>query len=176
MTREEKNQVIENLKAELEANANFYLTDLSEMTVERTNALRRAFHGQGIRITMVKNALLKKAMERAEGRNFSELLDTLKGSTSILYTESGSAPAKLIQEFRKKQKSEKPLLKAAFVEECAYIGDSQLSALASIKSKNDLIGDVIGLLQTPSRNVIGALQSGGGKLAGIVKTLSERPE
>lgn len=175
MTREEKNQVIENLKGDLEKGSNFYLTDISAMTVEDTNNLRRLFHAEGVRITVVKNALLKKAMEKAEGRNFSELLGTLKGSTSILYTESGSMPAKVIQAYRKKNKSEKPLVKAAFIEECAYIGD-QLDVLASIKSKNDLIADVIALLQSPSKNVIGALQSGSGKIAGIVKTLSERPE
>ena len=112
-------------------------------------------------------------MEQAEGRDFQELIGTLKGSTAILYTESGSAPAKLIKTFRKK--NPKPLVKAAFVEECAYIGD-QLDSLASIKSKNDLIADVIALLQSPAKNVVGALQSGGNKLSGIVKTLSERPE
>ncbi|MCX6182508.1 MAG: 50S ribosomal protein L10 [Bacteroidetes bacterium] len=175
MTREEKNQVIDNLKADLEKGSNFYLTDISAMTVEDTNNLRRLFHAEGVRITVVKNALLKKAMEKTEGRNFSELIGTLKGSTSILYTESGSMPAKVIQAYRKKNKSQKPLVKAAFIEECAYIGD-QLDVLASIKSKNDLIADVIALLQSPSKNLIGALQSGGGKIAGIVKTLSERPE
>jgi large subunit ribosomal protein L10 len=173
MTKEEKNQVILNLKGQLEANPNFYLTDMSSMTVEATNSLRRLFHEQGIRIHVVKNSLLKKAMERAEGRDFQELIPTLKGSTAILYTESGSMPAKVIKSFRKK--NPKPLVKAAFVEECAYIGD-QLDALASIKSKNDLIADLIALLQSPAKNVVGALQSGGNKLSGIVKTLSERPE
>ncbi len=173
MTREEKNQVIENLKGQLESNPNFYLTDMSAMTVEDTNSLRRLFHEQGIRIHVVKNSLLKKAMERTEGRDFQELIPTLKGSTAILYTELGNTPAKVIQKFRKK--NPKPLVKAAFVEECAYIGD-QLDVLASIKSKNDLIGDLIALLQSPAKNVVGALQSGGNKLSGIVKTLSERPE
>jgi large subunit ribosomal protein L10 len=121
---------------------------------------------------VVKNSLLKKAMERSEGKDYQPLFGSLKGSTAIMFSEVGSDPAKLIKEFR--VKNDKPVLKAAFVEECAYIGDNQLEVLASIKSKNELIGDIVGLLQSPAKNVISALKSSGGKLAGIVKTLSEK--
>jgi large subunit ribosomal protein L10 len=122
---------------------------------------------------MVKNTLLKKAFERLE-MDCSPLYPTLKGSTSVMFTESVNEPAKLIKEFRKK--SDRPILKAAFVEESFYIGDSQIDALIAIKTKNEVIGDIIGLLQSPAKNVISALKSSGGKIAGIVKTLSERPE
>jgi len=120
---------------------------------------------------MVKNTLLKKAMERAE-KDYDSLYDTLKGSTSIMFAEAGNAPAKLIKEFRKTSK--RPILKGAFVEETCYLGDNQLDFLINIKSKNELIGDIIAMLQSPAKNVISALQSGSGTLAGIVKTLSEK--
>lgn len=171
MTKAEKNQVIDRLSVQLGENPHFYLADVSELTVEDSNSLRGVFHEQGIRIEVVKNTLLKKAMEKAEG-DYSELYDTLVGNTSIMFTETGNAPAKLIKKFRKKHA--KPLLKAAFVEESVYLGDDQLDALAALKSKNELIAEVIALLQSPANNVVGALQSGGGKLAGILKTLSEK--
>jgi large subunit ribosomal protein L10 len=120
---------------------------------------------------VVKNTLLMKAMERS-GKNYGELYGSLAGTTAVMFCEVGNVPAKLIKEFRKT--GDKPQLKAAFVEECAYLGDNQLDALVAIKSKNELLGDIIGLLQSPAKNVISALQSGGGKIAGIVKTLSER--
>lgn len=172
MTKEEKNQVIENLSVKLTDNPHFYLTDISDLTVEDSNSLRGVFHKEGIRIEVVKNTLLKKAMEKAEGKDLSELYDLLTGATSIMFTETGNVPAKLIQKFRKKYP--KPLLKAAFVEESIYIGDEQIDALAALKSKNELIADVIALLQSPANNVVGALQSGGGQIAGILKTLSEK--
>jgi large subunit ribosomal protein L10 len=124
---------------------------------------------------VVKNTLLKLAMERSTEKEYSPLYETLKGSTAILFSEVGADPAKLIQEFRKKG-NEKPLLKSAFVEQSVYIGDDQLSVLASIKSKDEVIGDIITILQSPAKNVISALKSSGGTLAGIVKTLSEKSE
>lgn len=172
MRKEEKTQVIEDLVGKLESNPNFYLTDISSLTVAKTNDLRRACFGKKISLLVVKNSLLKKAMERKEA--YRELIPALKGNTAVMFCESGSAPAKLIKEFRKK--NQKPVLKGAFIEESVYIGDNMLETLASIKSKNELIGDVIGLLQSPAKNVVSALQSGKNKLAGIVKTLSEKPE
>jgi large subunit ribosomal protein L10 len=127
---------------------------------------------KNIKMLVVKNSLLKKAMERSTAKDYQSLIGTLKGSTAIMFSEVGSDPAKLIKEFRKG--GDRPLLKSAFVEECAYVGDDQLDALASIKTKNEMIGEIIGLLQSPAKNVVSALQSGGGKLAGIVKTLSEK--
>lgn len=172
MTKEEKNQVIERMSEKLAQNEHFYLTDISELTVEDSNRLRGVFHEKGIQIEVVKNTLLKKAMERVEGKDFSELYNLLSGPTSIMFTEVGNEPAKLIKSFRKQ--SPKPILKAAYVEECVYVGDNQVDRLISLKSKNELIADIIALLQSPAKNVVGGLQSGGGKLAGILKTLSEK--
>lgn len=174
MKKEEKNLVIEDLKGKLAENPNFYLADTSALTAEKTSKLRRACFERKISMLVVKNTLLKKAMERTEGRDYKELLGTVKGTTAIMFCQSGSEPAKLIKEFRKT--GDKPILKSAFVEETVYVGDNQLDFLSAIKSKNELIGDIIGLLQSPAKNVVSALQSGKSKLAGIVKTLSERPE
>jgi large subunit ribosomal protein L10 len=177
MNREEKNAMIEELVQELNENPNFYLTDTSSLTVEKTNNLRRACFNKHIKMRVVKNSLLQKAMEKT-GRNYSELFPALAGTTAVMFTASGSEPAKLIKQFRKDNPKggDRPVLKAAFVEESTYLGDNQLDTLASIKSKNELIGDIIGLLQSPAKNVVSALQSGKNKLAGIVKTLSEKPE
>lgn len=175
MTKEEKTQVIDELAEKLASNPHFYLTDISALTSEKTSKLRRMCFNKNIGLLVVKNTLLQKAMEKSEGKDYSELFTTLKGSTAVMFSESSSEPAKLIKEFRA-QGNDKPVLKAAFVEESAYVGHDQLDALAAIKSKNELIGDLIALLQSPAKNVISALQSGGNKLSGIVKTLSERPE
>ena len=174
MKKEEKTEVIDSLVKQLADNSHFYLTDVASLTAEKTSQLRRLCFNKNIKMLVVKNSLLKKAMERSEGKDYEQLLGSLKGSTAIMFSEVGSDPAKLIKEFR--IKNDKPLLKAAFVEECAYVGDNQLDTLASIKSKNELIGDIVGLLQSPAKNVISALKSSGGKLAGIVKTLSEKSE
>lgn len=171
MTREEKSQVIEALTTQLTDKNIIYLTDISGLNASDTSNLRRECFKANIKLAVVKNTLLEKAMEKSD-KNFGELLSILKGNTSIMYSDIGNAPAKLIKEFRRK--SNKPLLKGAFIEEAIYIGDDQLDALVSIKSKEELIGDVIGLLQSPAKNVIGALQSGGQKLSGILKTLSEK--
>lgn len=171
MTREEKAQVIQELTTQLAENATIYLADISGLNAQSTSDLRRAAFKANIKLNVVKNTLLAKAME-ASDKDFGDLSTVLKGNTSIMIAEESSAPAKLIKNFRKK--SEKPLLKGAYIEEEVYIGDEQLDALVAIKSKEELIGDVIALLQSPAKNVISGLKSGGGKLAGILQTLSER--
>ncbi|NRA93865.1 MAG: 50S ribosomal protein L10 [Psychroserpens sp.] len=171
MTREEKSQVIEELTAQLAENTNIYLTDISGLNAGNTSDLRRACFKADVRLNVVKNTLLTKAMEASE-KDFGELPTVLKGNTSVMYSETGNAPAKVIKAFRKK--SEKPLLKGAFIEEAIYIGDEQLDTLVDIKSREELIGEIVTLLQSPAKNVISALKSGGGTLAGIVKTLSEK--
>lgn len=171
MTREEKSQVIEDLTAQLAESANIYLADISGLDAASTSNLRRACFKANIKLAVVKNTLLAKAMESSD-KDFGDLPSTLKGNTSVMYSETGNAPAKVIKDFRKK--SNKPLLKGAFIEEAIFIGDEQLDTLVEIKSKEEVIGDIIGLLQSPAKNVISALQSGGGKLAGILKTLSEK--
>nr|WP_321231202.1 50S ribosomal protein L10 [uncultured Psychroserpens sp.] len=171
MTREEKSQVIEELTAQLADNANIYLADISGLNAGNTSDLRRACFKANVQLNVVKNTLLTKAME-ASDRDFGELPSVLKGNTSVMYSETGNAPAKVIKNFRKK--SDKPVLKGAFIEEAVYIGDDQLDMLVDIKSKEELIGDIIGLLQSPAKNVISALKSSGGTIAGILKTLSEK--
>ncbi|MGB5319086.1 50S ribosomal protein L10 [Eudoraea sp.] len=171
MTREEKATVIEDLTAQLADNSTIYLTDISGLDAVATSALRRACFKADIRLSVVKNTLLAKAME-ASDKEFGELPETLKGNTSLMFSETGNGPAKLIKTFRKKSK--KPLLKGAFVEEAVYVGDENLDTLVNIKSKEEMIGEIITLLQSPAKNVISGLKSGGGKLAGILKTLSEK--
>jgi large subunit ribosomal protein L10 len=171
MTREEKSQVIEELTAQLADNTNIYLADISGLNASTTSNLRRACFKANIKLSVVKNTLLEKAME-ASDKDFGDLPSVLKGNTSVMYSETGNAPAKVIKEFRKK--SEKPLLKGAFIEESIYIGDNLLDALVDIKSREELIGEIVTLLQSPAKNVISALKSSGGTIAGIVKTLSER--
>ncbi|UCD60820.1 MAG: 50S ribosomal protein L10 [Flavobacteriaceae bacterium] len=171
MTKEEKAIVIEDLTAQLADNSTIYLADISGLDALATSALRRACFKANIKLSVVKNTLLAKAMEASE-KEFGELPETLKGNTSLMFSETGNGPAKLIKSFRKK--SEKPLLKGAFVEEAIYVGDENLDTLVNIKSKEEVIGDIIALLQSPAKNVISGLQSGGGKLAGILKTLSEK--
>nr|WP_299000909.1 50S ribosomal protein L10 [uncultured Allomuricauda sp.] len=171
MTREEKAIVIEDLTAQLADNANIYLADISGLDAVDTSNLRRACFKANIKLAVVKNTLLAKAME-ASDKEFGELPEVLKGNTSLMLSETGNAPAKLIKNFRKK--SDKPVLKGAFIEEAVYVGDENLDALVNIKSKEEVIGDIIGLLQSPAKNVISGLKSGGGKLAGILKTLSEK--
>jgi large subunit ribosomal protein L10 len=172
MTKEEKAKYIDELAAELSQAGIFYLADTSEMTVETINQLRRRCFQSDIRLKVVKNTLLQKAMERVEGRDYSELSQVLSGPTSIMFAEVGNLPARIIKDFRKK--SEKPLLKGAFIDEAIFIGDNQLEALTTLKSKEELVGEIIGLLQSPAKNVISALKGQGGKIAGILKTLEER--
>lgn len=174
MTKDQKIQEINDIAGALNDAAVLYVTDTSEMTVATVNDLRRACFNKGISLKVVKNTLLKRAMDSIEGKDYSELYDVLKGGTAIMISDVGNAPAKLIQEFRKK--SEKPILKGAWIEEAVFVGDDQLKALAEIKSKEELIGEIIGLLQSPAKNVISALQSGGNTIAGLVKTLSEKEQ
>ncbi|GGZ47847.1 MULTISPECIES: 50S ribosomal protein L10 [Mesonia] len=171
MTREEKSQVIKDLTAQLADTSTIYLADISGLDAGTTSNLRRACFKANVKLSVVKNTLLAKAMEAAE-KDFGDLPSTLKGNTSIMIAETGNAPAKVIKEFRKK--NEKPILKGAFIDEAIYVGDEYLEALSNIKSKEEVIGDIIGLLQSPTKNVISALKSSGGKIAGILKTLSEK--
>jgi len=171
MTREEKANIIQSIKTDLDASSSIYITDCSGLDAITTSKLRRACFKSNIRLSIVKNTLLTRAMDEGD-KDFGELKSVLKGNTALMYSEVGNAPAKVIKDFRKK--SEKPILKGAFVEESIYIGDDQLNLLADIKSKDELIGEVIGLLQSPAKNVISALTSSKGKIAGLVKTLSEK--
>ncbi|MBG7630827.1 MAG: 50S ribosomal protein L10 [Bacteroidetes bacterium] len=173
MTREEKSQVIEDLTAKLTEGTTIYLADISGLNALQTSNLRRACFKANIKLAVVKNSLLEKAMEKSD-KDFGELPSTLKGNTSIMMSDTGNAPAKLIKEFQKKSKSDKPLLKGAYVEEAIFVGEDQLNILVNIKSKEELIGEIITILQSPAKNVVSALQSGGNKLSGILKTLSEK--
>ena len=174
MTKEQKQSMIDDLSKSLDDNSVIYITDISELDAAATSALRRQCFAKNIKLSVVKNTLLKKAMENVQGKDFTELYDILPGPTAIMLSDTGNLPAKLIKDFRKK--NDKPVLKGAFVEESIYIGDDQLNLLADIKSKDELIGEVIGLLQSPAKNVISSLQSSTNKLSGIVKALSEKKE
>lgn|ERR1711862_49934 len=173
MTKEEKNQAIDALVADLDANANFYLADISNLDAEQTYKLRASAHKKSVGLKVVKNTLLRKALERAEGE-FEELYGILKGNTSIMFSETGNAPAKLIKEMRKK--GDRPILKGAWVGESIYLGDENVAVLENIKSKEELIGEVITLLQSPAKNVISGLQTPGRNIAGILQTLAEKAE
>ena len=172
MNREQKAQYIDNLTAELKEAGVLYLADTSQLSVEKINDLRARCFKNNVSLRVVKNTLLAKAIERVEEKNLGELIGVLSGPTSIMFAEVGNAPAKIIKDFRKN--AERPILKAAYVEESVYIGDQNLEALTAIKSKDELIGDIIALLQSPAKNVISGLKGQGGKIAGILKTLSER--
>jgi large subunit ribosomal protein L10 len=172
MNKDQKAQYIEDLAQDLSKANIFYLADTAALTVETINQLRRRCFQQNIELRVVKNTLLAKAMAKVEGRNYENLASVLSGPTSIMFAEVGNAPAKLIKDFRKK--NDKPVLKGAYIEEAIFIGDNQLDMLEAIKSREELIGDIIGLLQSPAKNVISGLTSGGAKIAGILKTLEER--
>lgn len=172
MTRQEKQEIVKNLSAKLDESGVFYLADISELDAEASTKLRRLAHKREVSLNVVKNTLLKKALESAEG-SYDEFYEVLKGNTSIMFAEVGNAPAKLIKDFRKN--SNRPILKGAFIDEAIYIGDDQIDALASMKSKEEVIADIIALLQSPAKNVVSALKSsGGGTIAGLVKALGER--
>lgn len=171
MTREEKSVAINEILDVLKSNQNIYLTDISGLNALETSNLRRMCFKAGVKLSVVKNTLLEKAMDDSE-KDFGELKETLNGNTSVMIAEVSSAPAKVIKNFRKK--SERPILKGAMIEEDIYIGDDQLETLFAIKSKEELIGDIIMLLQSPAKNVISALSSSGGKLLGIIQTLSNK--
>ncbi len=172
MTKEEKRVVIDSLAEQLQAYPHFYIADIEALNAEQTAALRRKCFESNVKLVVAKNTLLIKALEKTEKAD-ADLVKVLEGSTSIMFTNVAKAPAVLIKDFRKT--SDKPVLKAAYAQECVYIGDNQLDALCNIKSKEELIGDIIALLQSPAKNVISALQANAGqKIAGIVKTLESR--
>jgi large subunit ribosomal protein L10 len=171
MRKEEKQEVVLALAEQIKEYGNFYITDTSDLTVAKVNAIRRKCFENDIVIQVAKNTLIRKAME-AVGGDFEPLYDVLKGSSSVMFSKSGNAPAKLIKQLRKA--GDKPVLKAAYIDSSIFIGDNQLDTLVNLKSKEQLVADVIALLQSPAKNVLSGLQSGGNKLAGIVKTLQER--
>jgi len=171
MRREDKNAIIESLAEKLKEYGHFYLTDTAQLNAADTSELRRKCYENDIKLVVVKNTLLKRALQQAAG-DFEELFPVLKNTTSIMFTQSGNVPAKLIKEFRKKR--DKPVLKGAYVQESIYIGDNQLDALVAVKTKDELVGDIIMLLQSPVNNVISALKSGGNTIHGVLETLSKK--
>lgn len=179
-TRAEKDAAILELVEDIKSTNVLYLADASALNSEATANLRRACFNGGVRMKVVKNTLLQKAMERIEDKDYSALFPTLAGQTALMMSEKGNAPAKLIQDFRKKHPAAKnvtpkPQLKSAWIDEAVFIGDDQIAMLANLKGKEELIGEIITLLQSPIKNVIGSLQGGGGqKIAGLVKALEER--
>lgn len=173
MKKEDKSAIISQLESTISEYAHFYLADIAGLNAAQTSELRRVCYKQDVKLVVVKNTLLKKALDNS-GVDFSELYGSLKGETSLMLSNTGNVPAKLIQEFSKANKNKKPVLKAAYVEESFYIGENQLEALIHVKSKNELIADVIALLQSPAKNVVSALQSGGNTIHGVLKTLAER--
>ena len=172
MNKEEKVKVVEELKGQLNDCKSIYLTDIAGLDAMQTSKLRRECFNSNVKLSVVKNTFLERAMSESE-TDFGELKDLLKGNTTIMLSESGNSPAKVIKKFRKD--GEKPILKGAFVDEAIYIGDDQIEALFNLKSKEEVIGEIITLLQSPAKNVISALKSSSGKIAGLVKTLSENP-
>ncbi|SDB81918.1 50S ribosomal protein L10 [Williamwhitmania taraxaci] len=171
MRKEDKGKIIESLAEQIQGSAHFYLADIGDLNAAKTAELRRKCFEQEIKLVVVKNTLLQKAFEKINFEH-TEIFTVLNGSTSIMFSNSGNGPAKLIKDFAIKNK--KPVLKAAFVEQSVYIGAENLDTLISIKSKNELVADIILMLQTPAKNVISALQSGERQLTGVVKTLSEK--
>ncbi len=171
MKSSEKASVIDSLVEQINASNHFYLADISTLNAEKTSDLRRICFKQNVKLVVVKNTLLRKAIERSD-KQADELYDVLKGNTSIMFTEQGNVPAKLIKEFRKK--NDRPILKGAYVEESVYVGDDQLDALVALKTKNELIAEVVALLKSPMQTVLSQLQSGGNILHGVLQTLEER--
>jgi large subunit ribosomal protein L10 len=173
MTRDEKAVVLEDLKQKFAESSFFYVADTTTMTVDKVNKLRRSFFENNIQMVVVKNKIALKALEAADpGKNFSAIYPAFKGTSAVLFTQTANLPARLIETFRKE--NEYPLVKAAYIDTAVYFGDENLSTLSKLKSKEELVGEVLGLLQSPARNVISALQSGGQTIAGLVKTLQER--
>jgi large subunit ribosomal protein L10 len=173
MKREDKNAVIDQLKEKINNSKHFYLADIGGLDASETSALRRQCFNDSVSLVVTKNTLLREAMVQAEG-DFEELYSVLAGPTSIMFTETGNVPAKLIKAFLKKNDKGKPVFKGAYVEESIYLGEDQLDVLVAVKSKEELVADVIALLQSPLRNVISSLESGKSILAGVVKTLGEK--
>ncbi|MDQ3142317.1 MAG: 50S ribosomal protein L10 [Bacteroidota bacterium] len=173
MKKEQKTQAIQELKDKFEKAQFFYLTDSSTLTVEKVNQFRRLCFDKGIEMQVIKNTLAKKALESlAKEKGFEPLYVSLEGPTAVLFADNASSPAKLIEDFRKT--NQRPLLKAAYIDSAVFTGDDQIKVLVALKSKEDLIGEVIMLLQSPASRLIGALKSGGTTIAGLVKTLQEK--
>jgi large subunit ribosomal protein L10 len=173
MNREEKSKIVERVSQQLKESDHFYIADTKGLDADQTSDLRRKCFENNIKLVVVKNTLLKIAMQNNKEVDYENLYESLSGPTAVMFTQTGNAPAKLIKQLRK-DKQEKPLLKGAYVEEGIYLGDDKLEMLSQIKSKEEVIGDIIGLLQSPAKNVLSALQGSKDKLAGIVKTLSEK--
>ncbi|MBB1537608.1 MAG: 50S ribosomal protein L10 [Bacteroidia bacterium] len=173
MTREEKEKQIALLKEKLDGHPHFYIADIEGLNASQTMQLRKKCFEESVELRVVRNTLFHKALESSDRVDFSPVYDALKGTTCVLFSEVGNVPARLIKSLRG-MKWEKPVLKAAYVEESFYVGDDQLEVLSTLKSHDELIGDIVMLLQSPMRNVVGALQSGGSKISGVLKTLSER--
>lgn len=177
MNKQEKTAAIEELKEKFANNSFFYLADSSAMTVEQVNTLRRKFFEKGIEMKVVKNTLAKKALEAAdEEKNYAELFDSLKGPTALLFTDVANAPARVIKDFRKDSNGEKPAVKAAYIDTSVYIGDEKLEELANLKSREDLLADLMGLLNSPMSNLLSALGSGGQNVMGLLKAIEEKGE
>ena len=172
MNKEEKVKAVEELKGQLADYKSIYLTDIAGLNAVQTSKLRRECFNSNVKLSVVKNTFLERAMTESEN-DFGELKDLLKGNTTIMLSAIGNSPAKVIKKFRKD--GDKPILKGAFVDEAIYIGDENIEALFNLKSKEEVIGEIISLLQSPAKNVISALKSSSGKIAGLVKTLSEKP-
>ncbi|TDS15971.1 50S ribosomal protein L10 [Sphingobacterium paludis] len=171
MRKEEKQEIVQALAEQIKSYGNFYITDTADLTVDKINNIRRKCFDQGITIQVAKNSLIEKALVEA-GIDSEELRSVLKGASTLMFSETGNAPAKLIKELRKA--GDKPVLKAAYIQETAFVGDDQLNALVTLKSKDELVADIIAALQSPAKNVISALQSGGNTISGLVKALEER--
>ena len=171
MRREEKTDIIDSLATTLKEYSHFYLTDTAQLNAADTSDLRRKCFENQIKLVVVKNTLLKRALEQA-GLECGELFPVLKGSTAVMFSNNGNTPAKMIKEFRRSHP--KPLIKGAFIEESVYVGENLLDTLVALKSREELIGDIIMLLQSPAKNVISALQSGGSKIHGVLETLSKK--
>lgn len=173
MKKEDKSVVIEELKSTLSEYSHFYLADIGGLNAAETSNLRKICYSNEIKLIVVKNTLLKNALDNLD-TDYSEIYDSLKGETSLMLSNTGNAPAKLIKDFSKKNKNKKPLLKAAYVEECFYIGEENLENLVAVKSKDELIGEVIGMLMSPISDVMNALQSGANTIHGVLDTIAER--
>lgn len=173
MNKQQKTALIADLKEKFSKCNFFYITDSSTLTVEKVNELRGLCFENDIEMKVLKNTLVRKALEEnAEEKGYEPLYEALKGPTAIMFTETANVPAKVIKEFRKS--NERPILKAAYIDSDVFIGDDQVDTLAALKSKEDLLGEIVVLLQSPIKNVLGSLQSGGNTIAGLVKALQER--
>jgi large subunit ribosomal protein L10 len=175
MNKQEKNEVIDILKSKFSQYNNFYLTNTESLSVAQITKLRRICFNKNVEMKVAKNTLIRKALEQLDSSRFEGTFDSLNGVTALLFSENAKEPALIISSFRKETNGERPTLKAAFIDGDVFVGDNQLAALRDLKSKQDLVGEIIGMLQSPAKNVIGALNAGG-RLAGLIKALEERAQ